>query len=465
MHERQQTRRSFTTFKRGRIILWSLLAIAPAAPAFAQPSEKTEANEPPPPLPPAPAEGAGAPATTATMMPPPAPPPGAGPPATAAVPAPIPVGAVPKGPVPPAWPPAAMPNIDFGGRLRAGFRLQGSSDPKKLNDITQTLSAELYASGQITPMWRWLVVLTTNDAGGAAGQTSTIPVSVLDAVAGFTPIPEFQIYAGRLLVMADRYSPSGPWGLDEWFYPGLFPGAPPALPKSGPSGRDYGVAAWGAPLGGHVKYYAGAYQLQDPMLSPLLSGRLQVSLLSPEPNWFHRTTYYGERDLISIGVGGQYQKNGAVMAVPPAMMGMMAPPAMLDNYGEVNADLIVEKRLGDAGAVSLEGAYYNFQGRYHPWKYSAVAAVAYTSPILAGIGKLRPSFRFQQAQGRQVVADGPSLDPTRAYDVQLTYSAMAWFAHVIVNYRRYDVSVASPTGARAGTEGNMIVLGVQLWDP
>jgi hypothetical protein len=359
-----------------------------------------------------------------------------------------------------------MPNIDFGGRLRTAFRFQGS-DPKKLNDVNQTLSAELYASGQVTPMWRWLVVLTTNDAGGAAGQTSTIPVSVLDAIAGFTPIPEFQIYAGRLLVMADRYSPSGPWGLDEWIYPGMFTGAPPALPKSGPSGRDYGVAAWGAPLGGHVKYYAGAYQLQDPTLSPLLSGRLQVSLLSPEPNWFHRTTYYGERDLISIGVGGQYQKNGSVMAAQPAMMGMMAPPPMLDKYSEVNADLIVEKRLGDAGAVSLEGAYYNFQGTYHPWKYSAVAAVAYTSPILAGIGKLRPSFRFQQAQARQVVADGPSLDPTRAYDVQLTYSAMAWFAHVVLNYRHYDVSFASTMngGNRAGTEGNMIVLGVQLWDP
>ena len=33
-----------------------------------------------------------------------------------------------------------------------------------------------------------------------------------------------------------------------------------------------------------------------------------------------------------------------------------------------------------------------------------VAAIAYNSPILTGIGKLRPSFRFQQAQAKQVTA-------------------------------------------------------------
>ena len=87
--------------------------------------------------------------------------------------------------------------------------------------------------------------------------------------------------------------------------------------RRGPAGRDVGVTAWGAPLGGHVKYYLGAYQLQDPTLSPLFSGRVQVSLLSPEPGWFHRTTYYGDRDLVSIGIGGQIQNNGSVMAVPP----------------------------------------------------------------------------------------------------------------------------------------------------
>jgi hypothetical protein len=366
-----------------------------------------------------------------------------------------------------------MPNIDYGGRLRTAVRFQGTSNPKAFNDASATLTADLYAGGQINKLFKWQFAITAAEYGGAsptatmAGSPSTVSMSVLDAMAGFTPLPEFQLYAGRMLVMADRYSPSGPWGLDEWFYPGFYVGTPPALPKSGPAGRDVGVTAWGVPFGGHLKYYLGAYQLQDPSLSPLYSGRVQVSLLSPEPGWFHRTTYYGDRDLVSVGIGGQYQKQGSVMTVAAAM-----PPvvAMLDDYREFNADLIVEKRIGDMGAVSLEGAYYNFQGTYQPWKWSMVGAIAYNSPVLAGIGKLRPSFRFQQAQAKQVTAAGDSLDPTRVYDVQLTYSIMHWFAHVVVNYRHYDVVYASSSGpapmaAPAHSGGNMIVIGVQLWDP
>jgi len=369
-----------------------------------------------------------------------------------------------------------MPNIDYGGRLRSAIRFQGTSDPKSFNDAATSLYADLYASGQINRMWRWLVAITSGEFGGAAGTAGTVPVGILDAMAGFTPIPEFQINAGRLLVMADRYAPSGPWSMDEWFYPGFLtvsgtpiPGSPPpAVPKSGPAGRDMGITAWGAPLGGHLKYYLGAYQMNDPTLSPLFSGRVQVSLLSPEPGWFQRTTYYGDRDLVSVGIGGQFQNKGSIMAVPT---NVTPPPApMLDDYKEINADLIVEKRFGDMGALSLEGAYYNFSGTYQPWKWSMVAAIAYNSPILPGIGKLRPSFRFQQAQARQVTTAGDSLDPSRTYDVQLTYAVMNWFTHVVVNYRHYDTvyaspSAATPDAAPAHNTGNMILVGVQLWDP
>jgi hypothetical protein len=468
MHERMQTNRKGRGVAGGSLL--ALLLIVVPAKAFAQTAPPGEA---PPTAAPNPGETAGASAAAAPPLteqpPPPQPPAPPPPPAPAAAPVELPFGTVPKGPVPFAWPPA-MPNVDFGGRIRTAVRFQGFSDPHKLNDVAATLYADLYMTGQLNRMWKWLLAVTSNDYGGTAGALSTIPVSILDAIAGFTPLPEFQIYAGRLLVMADRYAPSGPWSMDEWFYPGFFVGTPPAVPKAGPSGRDMGVVAWGAPLGGHVKYYLGAYQLQDPALSPLLSGRVQVSLLSREPGWFQRTTYYGERDLVAIGIGGQIQNNGSVMAMPPAMAGMTPPPALLDDYREVNADLIVEKRFGGLGALSLEGAYYNFQGTYQPWKWSMVAAIAYNSPILTGIGQLRPSFRFQQAEAKQVTAAGESFDPTRVYDAQLTYSVMQWYAHVVVNYRHYDVvyastSAAAPAAAPPHSTGNMIVVGVQLWDP
>jgi hypothetical protein len=475
MHERMQRSRKGSVFASGGLL--TLLLVGGAPKVFGQTASPAE------PAPPAP--GAEAPAAArpdqgeppvetgsqrppviqpaAQPVPPPPPPP------------PPPVkefafGTVPKGPVPAAAPPA-MPNIDYGGRLRSAVRFQGVSDPKSFNDVAATLTADLYASGQINRMWRWLLAITANEYGGTAGSPSSVNTQLLDAIVGFTPLPEFQIYAGRMLVMADRYAPSGPWSLDEWFYPGFWPGAPPAVPKAGiPAGRDVGVTAWGAPLGGHLKYYLGAYQLQDPTLSPLYSGRVQMSLLSPEPGWFHRTTYYGDRDLVSVGVGGQYQKRGSVMTVPMAMAGMTPPTPLMGDFSEVNADLIVEKRFGDLGAISVEGAYYHYSGDFQPWTWSMVAAVAYNSPVLAGIGKLRPSFRYQQAQAKQETSAGDSLDPTRVYDVQLTYAVMHWFTHVVVNYRHYDVVYASssapaPDAAPAHSTGNMIIVGVQLWDP
>ena len=415
--------------------------------------------EPPPGTPPGAESGSteGPPRPTAPVEAPP-------PPALA----PIPIGTAPKGPVAPAFPPA-IPNIDYGGRLRVGIRFQDPTHPTSVNDVSQTVEADLYASGQIHRMWKWLIAITADTYGGATGQPSTTSLTLLDAIIEFTPLPEFQIYAGRLLVMADRYSPSGPWSMDEWFYPGFYPGVgPPALPKAGPVGRDVGVVAWGAPLGGHLKYYLGAYQTQDPSLSPLFSGRVQLSLLSPEPHWFQRTTYYGDRDLVSVGVGGQVQHNGSVLA-QPAVMGMTVPP-LLDNYREFNADLIVEKKIGDLGALSLEGAYYNFNGAYQPWKWSAVGAIAYNSPVIMDVGKLRPSFRFQEAQAKQTTSSGDSLDPSRLYDLQLSYVVMNWFANVSVSYRRSDTVFTPPTTTAPGsapghTYGNMIVIGVQLWDP
>ena len=434
------------------------------APPVMPDSTTTPAPPPPEPAPPPPPHATAPPPPQAQVA---APPPSQ---AAAGGPAQIPLGTAPKGPVAPAFPPA-IPSIDFGGRLRASVLLRDTKNPGGLGDASATVYADLYASGQITRMWSWLIAVTTDNYGGTAGAPSTVSLNLLDAMATFAPFPELQLTVGRMLVMADRYTPSGPWGLDEWFYPGFFVDvAAPALPKSGPVGRDVGLTLWGVPLGGHVKYYLGAYQLQDPNLSPLVSGRVQVSLLSREPGWFHRTTYYGDRDLVSVGVGGQVQSHGSVMVVPPPAAGTPPTPPLVDDFREVNADLIVEKRLGASGALSLEAAYYNFHGTYQPWKWLALGAVAYNSPVIEGIGKLRPSFRFQQAQARQTLASGESLDPSRTYDAQLTYVIMHWFAHVSVTYRHYDTAYSSPSApapamAPAHRTGDMIVFGVQLWDP
>lgn len=378
----------------------------------------------------------------------------------------IPDGEAAPGPVAPAFPPS-VPNIDYGARLRTGFFTFDSTDPKGLGDVGALLATDLWMTGAITKIVKWQI--------GVTGQFNGVPnpakanpnlresfsasAEILDAVARFEFMPEFNIYAGRMIVIADRYTPSGPWGMDEFIYPGIMnPGAvPAALMRSGSVGRDLGMNVWGAIAGGLVKYYLGAYEFNDATLSPLLSGRLQVSLLSGEPGFYQRHTYYGYKDLISIGVGGQYQKNGSVTTIPAMPMAM--PPTMAmtlaDNYSYLTADLVIDKKLGDAGTVSLNGSFAKFDGDYNPWKSHFLVSVGYLIPGVVGVGKIRPSIRFQ---GAQSAAMGSAL--STVIDAQIGYVIMPWFARVAIGYRNFSTDLG-----KGATKGHQLFLGITVGDP
>jgi hypothetical protein len=385
-------------------------------------------------------------------------------------PALIPDGEAPPGPVAPAFPPV-IPNIDYAGRLRVGFHTLDAANPKKFSDIAGDLSVDIYFTGAIHRMVKWQVGVTGQYTG--AGGSSNLPATttspaipgrelganaqILDVIARFEFLPEFNLYAGRMIVVADRYTPSGPWGMDEWYYPGVIPNAPaPALMRSGPVGRDLGVNIWGAPLGGTIKYYLGAYQFSDPNLSPLFSGRVQVSLLTPEPGFYHRTTYYGYKDLISLGVGAQYQHDGSV--VPPAPstdpiagLGTLA----LSDYNYFTGDIVIDKILGSAGTVSLVGSYSKFGGDARLWDSHFLASIGYLIPGVIGIGKLRPSVRFQGFSAKGVDALSTVLD------VQLGYVIMPWFVRVAAGYRRSSTDL----GKGPVVVANQLFIGVTLADP
>jgi hypothetical protein len=423
-------------------------------PAAAEPAPEPTPAPPQPDTPQAPTQSA---TPEPQPTPPVAPPPGE-PPASL-----IPDGEAPKGPIAPAFPPA-IPNVDFGARLRAAIKLQNPEDPEKMNDISEQVEADLYVNGQIHRFLKFQVALTLGYAGVAAapGGTPTpqqVNVQPLDVIARIEPLPELNLYLGRMLVVVDRFAPSGPWGIDEFFFPGFFPlVAPPALPKAGPQGRDVGATIWGAPLKGLIKYYLGAFNLYDPSLNPLLSGRIQVSLLNGEPAFYHRGTYYGTKDLISIGVGGQYQKDGSVQPVP-----VTTPPTipLTDDYSMLTGDLTVEKNIGNAGTISAVGAYSNFNGDFQPWSNFFLASLGYMLPEPIGIGKPRITVRYQRGQG---AADG--ADASSVIDAQLSYMVAAWYARFALGYRRGDTWLPpSMTGPAAMAKSNMMYFGVTLADP
>jgi len=366
-------------------------------------------------------------------------------------------GEAPTKPIAPAFPPA-IPSIDFGGRLQTAIKLQNPNDPTKLNDVSEVLSADLLTSGQIHRYLKWQVSVTLSYAG-TPGSPSSVNVQPFDVLARIEPLPEFNVYIGRMLVVVDRFAPSGPWGIDEFFFPGFFPlVAAPALPKAGALGRDVGATVWGAPLKGHIKYYLGAFNLYDPTLNPLLSGRLQVSLLNGEPAFYHRATYFGTKDLLSAGVGGQFQKQGSVQPVP-----VTTPPTvpLTDDYRSFTADLTFEKNIGDAGTLSVIGAYYKYDGDFNRWKNMWLASLGYMLPKPIGIGKVRGTVRYQRGLDATPGADASSL-----IDAQLSYNVAAWFARFQVGFRHGDTYLApTATSAARLQPSNMAYFGVTLADP
>jgi hypothetical protein len=368
--------------------------------------------------------------------------------------------APPQRSMPPAFPPA-IPSIDYGARLRTAILVQGVEDPEKLDDVGQMLEGDMYMSGQIHRFFSWQFAITFAYPGRPASP-NTVDFQPLDVLARFEPMPEFNIYMGRHLVQADRFTPGGPWGIDEFFYPGFFPlVGPPALPKAGPQGRDVGATVWGAPFGGHFKYYVGAFQLHDPALNPLLTGRLQLSLLSPEPAFYQRTTYYGTKDLVSFGVGAQSQSSGSVQPAAPPVAGMPPVVPLTDDYSAITGDINVEKVLGGAGTISAVAQVSSFQGDYQRWSRYWMASLGYMLPKTIGIGKLRGTVRYQNA-----IDPSDDAEASSVLDAQVSYIVAAWYTRLALGFRRGSTFLpGAPMVPGTTQDSNMLYLGITLADP
>lgn len=291
-------------------------------------------------------------------------------------------------------PPVEEPKKDLGplkigvwGRVDA--TLNGEDD--ELNDPASTGLFQLSTSGKLHDYFSF----TANFIASYGGGTIAGDAALLDAIIQFEPHDLFHIWAGRNLVPVDRSNFSGPWFMGPWFYP-LFGFADgqigPTVPKQGPYGRNDGLTAWGfyAADTFSIKYYVGAYDLHVPNESPLISGRLNLTLLGAEPGYYSNSTYYG-KDLLALGAGFQYKKDGSSYAWNwnPVAMGSPAP---VGDYSEFNVDLLFEKKLGADAVLNLEGAYYMFNGDYE----RTDAAWFGVASVLLG-GAWQPLVRIQQA--------------------------------------------------------------------
>ncbi|WP_338770485.1 porin [Massilia sp. METH4] len=266
-------------------------------------------------------------------------------------------------------------------------------------------------------------------------------IRVLDAAAQFAISPELNIWAGRLLSPSDRANMAGPYyslGGGYWagvasrygYNGGIF------------RGRDDGVVAWGNVAGGKLGYSFGAFEghtfgigsLTDDQAKAagirasdklMYAGRLQYDFWEAEPGYYGTGSYLGSKDILAIGLAGRQQKDGVL-----TMGG-------IGDYASWNVDFLLGKRLGTAGAVSVEAAYYDYdtddvilaeQGK--AWS----AGGGYIFPITRG--SLQPYVRYQKFE-----AD-TGID-TRQEDVGVNWIIDGYNAQLGATYSRTRVTGAS----------------------
>jgi len=281
----------------------------------------------------------------------------------------------------PATRPDVLPPIDVGAWLRAGSIFQGA-DPSKINDWhMDSAYVELHAGGKVTKIVGVTLNLNAN-LGGSAG--------LMDGIVSFDFKDEFHLWAGHLLVPVDRSNASGPFFMIPWNYPGNFApaGSFSAAPHEGPFGRNNGAVVWGDISGGKLTYLAGVFDNGGVAGSPLYSGRLRLALLDPEPGFWGNGSYFGDKDLLTIGVGGQVQAHGSASMDP--VTGALVDKA----YADINADVLFEKKIPGGGWGTAEGAYYHYNVATGVVSDAMYALLAYATPTM-GVGNLQPMVRYQ----------------------------------------------------------------------
>jgi hypothetical protein len=358
-------------------------------------------------------------------------------------------------------PPPPAPTIAYNIGVRVGARLQDPFQPKKMTQIhNDQLYTEVRFHGDLSDMFGWVMNFNAaigNSVGtmaNAFGSNNSPSVSPMDMILKFHAADAFSIWAGRLLVPSDRSNFTGPFFMMPWNYPGVYPGHFVG-PNTGPNGRDTGATVWGMFLEDKLKYYAGVYGIDScipfagascPSAAPpggeraYYSGRVSYTIQGAEPGYFGSSTYFGDKSVVTIGLGGQYQKRGSVDTAGNPV-----------DTGSVMADVLAEEATG-AGTFTGEAQGYLFNpgisgpdsgyGGHIP-KEAFYLLFGYLTPGNVGIGKINPMIRWQQTAN-------PSWT---VVDAQLAYVIKSYFLKFLVNYQY---------GVANGVTSNMLQFAGQM---
>ena len=192
---------------------------------------------------------------------------------------------------------SAQPPITIGAGVRTDFEYTDPTGGKKTDDFNLD-SIRLYVSGHV--MDHVSFMFNTEYEGSPPDGNNA--VQVLDAVAQLSWGDEINIWAGRFLPPSDRANLYGPYYANQWavYRDGVQDGFP-----STAVGRDNGVMYWGQ--FGIVKVAVGAFDVPSTVgtSNVVSSARVMVDLWDKEVGYYLNGTYYGDKDLLAIGIDGQ----------------------------------------------------------------------------------------------------------------------------------------------------------------
>ncbi len=308
--------------------------------------------------------------------------------------------------------------VTVGAGLRTSFDStipnSGNTDNQfQLNDI------RLYVSGPVTD---YLKFMFNTDYNGSSNS-----VNVLDAVAEVGKTPEFNIWFGRFLPPSDRANLYGPFYAHEWnvYTDGIQDGYPFVF-----QGRDNGVMYYGT-FAKKVKVSLGGFDGKSSTGNPDLLGaaRVQIDFWDPEDGYYLNGTYYGDKNLLAIGGATQIQ----------------------DGHTASTIDFLLEKKLPNGGAFSIESEYadYNRLGGYnaaYAKSQGAYGLASYLFPKVVGKGKFEILGKYAKADFTHGAT--PSYDQ-KTSEVNLNYvmkqfnaRLMSFFQNVRFNGQKSDFWVA-----------------------
>jgi len=313
---------------------------------------------------------------------------------------------------------AEKAKLSLGGGIRAGASWGDPDDSYGLNDV------RLYANGSA---YGWLGLEVNTETDSSQNQ-----VVILDAVAKLGISDNVNVWVGRFLAPSDRANLSGPYygnvGNDH------ARGSRYYMSGNNVAGRDDGLAISGKLAGSgndgemNLKYAVGIFDgAADADGNQMFAGRLTLNLWDNEPGYYNASTYYGEKQILAIGLSYQTESADAA-GLAGAGGGVNAGNDQASGFEDaLSIDILVEKTLG-MGTVTLDASWADYSAANTADDrdgFNVFAGLLLNDAVAIGplSGKPRPYIRMASdgtrgdefAIGIQHVIDGHNASLTLEY--------------------------------------------------